>query len=63
MFKCCSLNLAGWLLLRKMELINIEKQGDKFIFIFDDYEQCQAQKREYIRTLRGDYNGTVDCKI
>ena len=56
MFKCYSLNLAGWLLLRKMELVNIEKQGDKFIFIFDDYEQCQAQKREYIRTLRGDYN-------
>ena len=56
MFKCYSLNLAGWLLLRKMELINIEKQGDKFIFIFDDYEQCQAQKREYIRTLRGDYS-------
>ena len=63
MFKCYSLNLAGWLLLRKMELINVQKQGDKFIFIFDDYEQCQAQKREYIRTLRGDYNGTVDCKI
>ena len=55
MFKCYSLTLAGWLLLRKMELINIEKQGDKFIFIFDDYEQCKAQKREYIRTLRGEY--------
>ena len=63
MFKCYSLTLAGWLLLRKMELVDEEKQGDKFIVIFDDYEQCQIQKREYIRTLRGDYNGTVDCKI
>ena len=63
MFKCYSLTLAGWLLLSKMELVDVQKQGDKFIFIFDDYEQCQAQKREYIRTLRGDYNGTVDCKI
>lgn len=56
MFKCYSLNLAGWLLLKKMTLVNVEKQGKKFIFIFDDYEKCQIQTREYIRTLRGDYN-------
>lgn len=56
MFKCYSLNLAGWLLLKKMTLVNVQKQGKKFIFIFDDYEKCQIQTREYIRTLRGDYN-------
>ena len=56
MFKCYSLNLAGWLLLKKMTLVNVEKQGKKFIFIFDNYDQCQTQKREYIRTLRGDYS-------
>ena len=56
MFKCYSLNLAGWLLLKKMNLVNVEKQGKKFIFIFDNYDQCQIQKREYIRTLRGDYS-------
>lgn len=56
MFKCYSLNLAGWLLLKKMTLVNVEKQGKKFIFIFDNYDQCQIQKREYIRTLRGDYS-------
>lgn len=56
MFKCYSLNLAGWLLLKKMNLVNVQKQGKKFIFIFDNYDQCQIQKREYIRTLRGDYS-------
>ena len=55
MFKCYSLNLAGWLLLKKMTLVNVEKQGKKFIFIFDDYDKCQIQTREYIRTLRGEY--------
>ena len=55
MFKCYSLNLAGWLLLKKMTLVNVEKKGKKFIFIFDNYEQCQTQTREYIRTLRGEY--------
>lgn len=55
MFKCYSLNLAGWLLLKKMTLVNVQKQGKKFIFIFDNDEQCQIQKREYIRTLRGEY--------
>lgn len=60
MFKCYSLNLAGWLLLKKMTLVNVEKQGKKFIFIFDDYEKCQIQTREYIRTLRGDYNGIAN---
>ena len=56
MFKCYSLNLAGWLLLKKMTLVNVEKHGKKFIFIFDDYDKCQIQTREYIRTLRGDYS-------
>lgn len=56
MFKCYSLNLAGWLLLKKMNLVNVEKHGKKFIFIFDDYDKCQIQTREYIRTLRGDYS-------
>ena len=60
MFKCYSLNLAGWLLLKKMTLVNVQKQGKKFIFIFDDYDKCQIQKREYIRTLRGDYNGSAN---
>ena len=55
MFKCYSLNLAGWLLLKKMNLVNVQKKGKKFIFIFDNDEQCQIQKREYIRTLRGEY--------
>lgn len=56
MFKCYSLNLAGWLLLKKMTLVNVEKHGKKFFFIFDDYDECQIQTREYIRTLRGDYS-------
>ena len=56
MFKCYSLNLAGWLLLKKMTLVNVEKHGKKFIFIFDDYDKCQIQTREYIRTLRGEYS-------
>lgn len=60
MFKCYSLNLAGWLLLKKMTLVNVEKHGKKFIFIFDDYDKCQIQTREYIRTLRGDYNGIAN---
>lgn len=60
MFKCYSLNLAGWLLLKKMKLVNVEKHGKKFIFIFDDYDKCQIQTREYIRTLRGDYSGIAN---
>lgn len=60
MFECYSLDLAGWLLLKKMKLVNVQKKGKKFIFIFDDYDKCQIQKREYVRTLRGDYSGRTN---